>query len=237
MTAIVAARGLSKVYRGGVAVTDVSFEIEAGEAVGLVGPNGAGKSTLLRMLCGALRPTSGTITVAGLGRGSGRSPGRRLGFVFDPPGIPGSLTARELVAVEAQLQGLPAGVARAAMVEYELQAFATRRFSKLSTGQRQRVALAAATLGSPDLLVLDEPTNGLDIEAIQWLRRLIDGRAQKGLTTIVSSHNLPELDRMTSRTLVLKKTILFDGTSLMDGVDDGEGHYLALIGVGAKAVR
>lgn len=235
MSPLVAARGLTKIYKGRVAVSDVTFDIGAGEAVGLVGPNGAGKSTLLRMLCGALGPTSGSISVSALDSRGARSPGRVLGFVFDPPGIPGSITAREFVAIEAQSQGLPSSTAARATDEYDLGSFSTRRFSKLSTGQRQRVALAAATLGEPDLLVLDEPTNGLDIEAIQWLRKLVDERTTAGLTTIVSSHNLPELDRMTSRTLVLKTSLLFDGTSLEDGAQDGEDHYLSLIGAATKA--
>lgn len=225
MTVVVATRALTKAYRGQTAVSDVSFAIGAGESVGLVGPNGAGKSTLLRLICGSLRPTSGTIELVDVAATKSKGPGRLLGFVFDPPGIPGSMSAQELLSIEAISQRLPSAAVDEAAGAFEIGDFLKRPFGKLSTGQRQRVALAAATLSDPQVLILDEPTNGLDIEAIHWLRLLIDNRTAKGLTSIVSSHNLLELDRMTSRTLVLQRRLLFDGANL-----DGEDHYFSLIG-------
>jgi ABC-2 type transport system ATP-binding protein len=224
MTAVVAAQSLAKSYGQRVALDDVSFSIRAGEAVGLVGPNGAGKSTLLRMICGSRKPSSGKIQMTSQTHDAARSPGRALGFVLDPPGIPGSMTARELLTIEQNSQSLPEHFAERASAVFGIQDYAKRPFGKLSTGQRQRVALAAATLSDPDLLVLDEPTNGLDIEAIHWLRDLVQDRTARGLTTIVSSHNLVELDRMTSRTLVLRTRLLFDGAALT-----GEEQYFSLV--------
>ena len=134
------------------------------------------------------------------------------------------MTPRKFLAIERTSQCLSQDVTERAITCFGIQDDAKRPFGKLSTGQRQRVALASATLSDPDLLVLDEPTNGLDIEAIHWLRDLVQERTSRGLTTIVSSHNLVELDRMTSRTLVLRTRLLFDGEALA-----GEDHYFALV--------
>ena len=224
MNAVVLAESLTKSYGQRVALDRVSFSIRAGEAVGLVGPNGAGKSTLLRMICGSRRPSSGKIHMTSHTHQAERNPGRALGFVLDPPGIPGSMTAREVLAIERASQRLSKDLVERATADFGIQDYAKRPFGKLSTGQRQRVTLAAATLSDPNLLVLDEPTNGLDIEAIHWLRDLVHDRTVRGLTTIVSSHNLVELDRMTSRTLVLRKRLLFDGAALT-----GEEQYFSLV--------
>lgn len=229
MTTIVAVDSLTKSYRRHLALNDVSFSIEAGESVGLVGPNGAGKSTLLRTICGAIRPTSGSLSLFNDRPNAFKRPGERLGFVFDPPGIPRALTPRAYLRIEASSQGLDRDIAEAAIDTFNIEAYSNRRYGKLSTGQRQRVSLAAATLGRPALLVLDEPTNGLDIEAIQWLRSLVESRTSGGLTTIISTHNLPELERMTTRTLVLNTTLRFDGVSLSKDPDKAEQHYISLI--------
>jgi ABC-2 type transport system ATP-binding protein len=217
-------RGVSKRYRATTAVEDVSFEIAEGESVGLVGPNGAGKSTLLRMLCGAQRPSSGLVTTPADLTTRHESPGRHIGFVFDPPGVPSSMTPKDLLSIEARSQGLEVDRTAQAIEEFDIGTYAKRAFGRLSTGQRQRVNLAAATLSDPTLLILDEPTNGLDIEAIHWLRLLLHRRTARGRTTIVSSHNLVELERMTGRTLVLKRRLLFDGPSV-----ENEDQYFALI--------
>jgi ABC-type transport system involved in cytochrome c biogenesis ATPase subunit len=153
MTEVVVARSLTKSYGQRIALDNVSFSIRAGEAVGLVGPNGAGKSTLLRMICGSSRPSSGKIQMTSQTNDAVRSPGRALGFVLDPPGIPGSMAARELLAIERVSQRLPEHLAERASADFGIQDYAKRPFGKLSTGQRQRVALAAATLSDPDLLV------------------------------------------------------------------------------------
>lgn len=229
MTAVVTADALTKSYRGRLALDAVSFSINAGESVGLVGPNGAGKSTLLRTLCGVLRPTSGGLSLFGESPTALEDPGKKLGFVFDSPGIPVAMTPRGYLRIEAASQGLEFAFVDRALKLFDIFSYANRRFGKLSTGQRQRVSLAAATLGRPELLALDEPTNGLDIEAIQWLRSLVESRTAEGLTTIVSSHNLPELERITTRTLVLKTTLRFDGARLSDNADHAEERYMKLI--------
>jgi ABC-2 type transport system ATP-binding protein len=139
------------------------------------------------------------------------------------------MTPRKFMRTEAISQGLDGSAVDAALATFDVESYADRRFGNLSTGQRQRVSIAAATLGRPELLILDEPTNGLDIEAIQWLRSLVQSRTSDALTTIVSSHNLPELERMTNRTLVLKTTLRFDGNALSGDPGQAEDRYLELV--------
>lgn len=221
--------GFTKTYRNGVQVGPVDLTIHRGESVGLVGPNGAGKTTVLRALCGVLHPTTGTVEVLGHDPAHLPEPGRTLGFVLDPAGLPGGMSARECLHLEALMQGLPADREHAAVERFGLGGFLGRPTGRLSTGERQRVALACATLGDPEVLVLDEPTNGLDIESLVWLRGVIDDRTAAGRTTLVSSHALSELSRVVARAVVFQRTVRSDGPFPALPADEAEQWYLAAV--------
>jgi ABC-2 type transport system ATP-binding protein len=184
---------LTKRYGAVTAVDDLSFSLEPGSITGFVGANGAGKSTTLRMLLGLTRPTSGTATIDGLGYADLPDPAHTVGALTDPNVFHPGRTGRNALRVLAR----PAGIGDHRVDELlelvDLTAAAPRRVGGYSTGMRQRLGLAAALLGDPPTLVLDEPANGLDPMGIAWLRRLLRDLAEQGRTLLVSSHQLAEL--------------------------------------------
>jgi len=227
-------RSVGKRYGATTALETVELSIEPGECVGLLGPNGAGKSTLLGVLCGIIRPSDGEARVYGQTPGVLTEPGATLGFALDPAGLHGELRVREHLRTEVLAQGLPAGSVAEAILKFGLDAYADRKIRTLSTGQRQRVALAGVLIGDPAVLVLDEPTNGLDIEAVQWLRQIILGRTAQGLTTIVSSHNIAELRRVATRMVVMRTQVLYDGPVPVGSDDEVEQWYTLFVGVSRR---
>lgn len=203
MTATVEVENVSKWFSGVVAVSDVSFRIDAG-VTALLGPNGAGKSTMLRMMCGLARPSRGTVKLLG------RNPRdkdvvRRLGLVPQQESVIEPLSGLEFVRLAAELTSLPdpAGAAARALQVVELDPADRRAIRTYSKGMRQRVKVAAALVHEPEVVVLDEPLEGLDprqrIRMIELLTRL----GREGRTVIVSSHVLDEVERFGSRVLVL----------------------------------
>lgn len=176
------------------AVADVSLHIREGEVYGLLGPNGAGKSTTLKMICGMLRPTEGKIIFDG-------HPWRRedlyeIGSLIEEAPLYPNLTARENLRVRTTLLGLPEGRIDEALEAVGLTDTGRKRTGRFSMGMRQRLGLALALLARPRLLVLDEPTNGLDPIGIEELRDQIRGFAAAGTTVLVSSHILSEVQQM-----------------------------------------
>jgi ABC-2 type transport system ATP-binding protein len=228
----------SKSYGARAAVEDVSFTVYRGSVVGLLGPNGAGKTTVLKALVGLVRPTSGAVSVRG--SGSGRpSPARLLGFALDPPGMdPGHRVTRHL-----EIAALAAQVPRRRIEEvietYGLGDCARQRVRSLSTGQRQRLALATAQLGRPEILILDEPTNGLDAEGVRWLRHALRRHADTGGAVLLSSHMLFEMEQIADEVVVLQRAVRYCGplhTLIRDGEQSLEDAYFELLGSGARAV-
>ena len=221
--------GLRKSFGGVRAVSDVELEL-AGGVVGLLGPNGAGKSTLLRMLATVLAPDTGRVQLLGL---DPHVPAqrleirRRLGFLPQSPSLYGGFTAREMVDYVAILKEQTDPAARRRDVTRVLEAVGLgdlmhRRIRALSGGMRQRVALATALLGTPDLLVLDEPATGLDPEQRLELRSLLSDTAKRG-TVVLSTHNTSEVAALCQRVLVMRDgRILYDGTprALRDMAED-----------------
>lgn len=203
---LVRADALYRSYAGRAIVRDVSFEVHRGEVLGLVGPNGAGKTTILRMLAGALSPDSGHVFIAGRDLEHGGPAARRaIGFLPDPPPLAESATVDEFLFAGALLyfHARPArAAARTVRDRLGLGAFAERRIGELSHGYRQRVAVARALVGDPEVLVLDEPTGGLDPAQTRVFLELVAGL--KGEAAIVmSSHHLAEVARGCDRVLVL----------------------------------
>ena len=191
-------RGLTKRFCRGAqaqtAVADVSLHVREGEVYGLLGPNGAGKSTTLKMICGMLRPTAGELLFAG-------RPWRRddlcaIGSLIEEAPLYPNLTARENLRVRTTLLGLPESRIDEALETVGLTDTGRKRAGRFSMGMRQRLGLALALLARPRLLVLDEPTNGLDPLGIEELRDQVRGFAAAGTTVLVSSHILSEVQQM-----------------------------------------
>ncbi len=221
MPSVIVADQLTKHYGNRVAVDSVSFEVGKGEVLGLLGPNGSGKSTILRMLTGYLHPTSGRARIAGFDvTEQGLEARRRIGYVpEDVPLYPG-MRVDEFLEFMGRLKGLDGRALGDAVArvcdQLSLERVRNLGIGKLSRGYRQRVAIAQALLNSPDLLILDEPTNGLDPRQIIEVRELI--RALASLHTIlVTSHILSEIERVATRV-----AILLDGQLLtIQALDNG----------------
>lgn len=191
-------RGLTKRFGRGDqaqdAVADVSLHIREGEVYGLLGPNGAGKSTTLKMICGMLRPTAGEILFAG--HAWRREDLYAIGSLIEEAPLYPNLTARENLRVRTTLLGLPESRVDEVLAAVDLADTGKKRAGRFSMGMRQRLGLALALIARPRLLVLDEPTNGLDPIGIEELRDQIRGFAAAGTTVIVSSHILSEVQQM-----------------------------------------
>jgi ABC-2 type transport system ATP-binding protein len=184
---------LTKRYGSLTVVDTLTFSPRPGRITGFVGANGAGKSTTIRMLLGLTRPSSGTATIDGRAYGELRDPLRSIGALVDPNIFHPRRTGRNALRVIARAADIPDARVDDVLTLVGLTNAARRRSGSYSTGMRQRLALAAALLGDPDTLVLDEPANGLDPEGVHWLRGLIKSLAAEGRTVFVSSHLLAEL--------------------------------------------
>lgn len=188
---ILETKNLSKKYGAQTAVDDVSLKIVRNSIYGLLGPNGAGKSTTLKMIVGFLRPTEGQIMFDG--RPWKRDVLTKIGALIEAPALYGNLTAEENLLVHTKLLGIPREKIHEVLETVNLQDTGKKRASQFSMGMKQRLGIAAALLNDPQLLVLDEPTNGLDPFGIQELRELISSFPQKGITVLLSSHILSEV--------------------------------------------
>ena len=196
-------RGLSKRFAGVAAVDDLSFDIEAGRVTGFLGPNGAGKSTTLRALLGLVRPSSGSATFSGQRYEELQQPAARVGAVLEDASFHPGRSARNHLRVLAVTGGHPAGRVDEVLAAVELDHAADRRVKGFSMGMRQRLAIAAALLGDPEVLILDEPTNGLDPPGITWLRGLLREQAAEGRAVLVSSHVLAEVAQSVDDVVVI----------------------------------
>ena len=184
---------LTKQYGSRIAVDDLSFDVASGRVTGFVGPNGAGKSTTMRMMVGLTRPDSGDTTYRGVHYSHMRHPARVVGTVLDARSMHPGRTARNHLAAAAALASLPARRVGEVLAEVGLESAADQRTGGFSLGMRQRLALAGALLGEPEVLLLDEPSNGLDPDGIRWLRNSLSAFADNGGTVFVSSHLIAEL--------------------------------------------
>ncbi|HEU5156093.1 MAG TPA: ATP-binding cassette domain-containing protein [Streptosporangiaceae bacterium] len=197
-------RGLTKRYGEHLAVDAVDLTVRRGEMYGFLGPNGAGKTTTLRMIVGLIRPTGGTATVAGRPAGAPAA-NRGVGALVEGPGFYPYLNGRDNLRVLARYRGLGEAEVGRALERVGLAARAHDRFKTYSLGMKQRLGLAAALLGDPGLLILDEPTNGLDPAGVGEMRRLLTGLVAAGHTVLLSSHMLSEVQEMCDRVGVINK--------------------------------
>lgn len=217
MSALATFENLTKRYSTGAAVDDLSFEVAEGQVCGLLGPNGAGKTTAIRVLLGLARPTSGSTTLLGV---SPSDPGfgdavRKVGTLIEGPALFARATARQNVQIEADALGLSRSRAKIddLLVLVGLKDRADTRCGSFSLGMKQRLGLAISLMGDPRLVVLDEPTNGLDPAGIVEIRQLIEKLPERGTTVLVSSHLLAEIQLMCDRAAILQRgRLIADGT-------------------------
>ncbi|HEX8343825.1 MAG TPA: ATP-binding cassette domain-containing protein, partial [Actinoplanes sp.] len=180
--------GLTKRYGPTVAVDDVTFTAAPGRVTGFLGPNGAGKSTTMRIVVGLTRPTSGTATVLGRRFAALPNPGLEVGVLLDASAQHAGRTGREILTLSQQTMGLPARRVDEMLDAVSLTPTeAGRRVRDYSLGMRQRLGIATALIGDPDVLILDEPANGLDPAGIRWMRELLRSYADRGATVLLSS--------------------------------------------------
>ena len=200
------ARGLTKHFGSVHAVSDLSFSVEPGSVTGFLGPNGAGKTTTLRMILGLAKPDSGEATIGGRHYADLADPTRTVGAVLESNSFHPGRTALNHLRIYCAAAGLPDSRAKEVLAEVGLADSAGRRAGGFSLGMRQRLALATALLGNPSVLVLDEPTNGLDPEGVAWLRGFLRNIAdQRQCAVLVSSHLLAEVEQTVDRIVILAR--------------------------------
>ncbi|MGW0248293.1 ABC transporter ATP-binding protein [Nocardia goodfellowii] len=199
---IVVTAGLTKRYGAHTAVDGVAMRVETGEIYGFLGPNGAGKTTTLRMLAGLIRPTAGSASVLGQAPGAPDAM-RRIGVLIEGPGFYPYLSGRDNLRVLAEYRRLGRDEVEDALERVGLAGRAEDKFRAYSLGMKQRLGVGAAVLGRPDLLILDEPTNGLDPAGMAEMRELITALAGDGHTVLLSSHMLSEVQEICDRVGVI----------------------------------
>src|SRR3954451_20854765 len=201
---MIEAEGLTKNYGGKAAVRDVGFRCEPGTVTGFLGPNGAGKSTTLRMICGLTPPTAGSSSVLGMPYARLTNPGRQVGVLLDASAQHAGRTGREALGVSAQLMGVDRARVPELLERVGLErSAAKKRVRQYSLGMRQRLGLAHALLGEPEVLILDEPANGLDPVGMRWMRGLLRDFADRGGTVLLSSHLLAEVEAVADRMMII----------------------------------
>ncbi|CAL9287516.1 Bacitracin transport ATP-binding protein BcrA [Streptomyces sp. SudanB135_2055] len=242
-------QNLTKEYGTRRVVDDLTFTVRPGRVTGFLGPNGAGKSTTMRLVLGLDRPTSGTATVGGRQYAALDEPLRHVGALLDADAAHGSRTGRDHLRVLAASNRLPAGRVDEVLEETGIASVARRRVKTYSLGMRQRLGIAAALLGDPEVVMLDEPSNGLDPEGIIWIRGLLRRLAAEGRTVLVSSHLMNETASFADHLVVLGRGRLLADTPMREFIEarvrpsvrvrtsDDTALQVALADHGHEAVR
>ncbi|MBS1845362.1 MAG: ATP-binding cassette domain-containing protein [Actinobacteria bacterium] len=243
---MIEAEKLTKRFGGRTVVDDVTFRCEPGTVTGFLGPNGAGKTTTMRMICGFSTPDSGRAGVLGGEYRRLPNPGRRVGVLLDASAQHGGRRGREALAISAQTIGVEEKRVDVLLELVGLEKSAARkRVRQYSLGMRQRLGIANALIGEPEVLILDEPANGLDPEGMRWMRGLLRDFAERGGTVLLSSHLLHEVDAIADRLVIIgsgkivaegSKEELLSNAGTLVRADDGEalGRALAAAGLDAR---
>jgi ABC-2 type transport system ATP-binding protein len=216
VTAAIEIDRLTKRFGAIVAVDEVSFTVQRGTVVGFLGPNGAGKTTTLRMLLGLITPTSGSATINGHRYRELDRPLRAVGATLESSGAYPGRTARNHLRIQAMAGAAPRSRVDQVLELVDLTAAADRRVGRFSLGMCQRLALATALLCDPEILILDEPANGLDPEGVHWLRQLLRQLASSGRTVLVSSHLLAEVAQTVDSVVILDRGRLVSHSTLAE---------------------
>ncbi|MFJ4782596.1 ABC transporter ATP-binding protein [Streptomyces sp. NPDC088794] len=224
---MIEARDLTKRYGSRTAVDRLTFSVRPGRVTGFLGPNGAGKSTTMRLALGLDTPTSGTVTVAGHRYAELPAPLRTVGALLDARGVHGGRTARSYLTGLAASNRLPRHRVADVLDLTGLTEAAGRRVKGFSLGMSQRLGIAAALLGDPEVLILDEPVNGLDTEGVRWIRTLLKSLAAQGRTVFLSSHLMSELELTADHVIVIGRGRLLADTSVRDFIEtNSRAHTL-----------
>lgn len=228
---------LTKQFKQRVAVDNLSLAVECGEVFGFLGPNGAGKTTTIAMLLGLIQPTSGRAFL--LGHDVQRDPAaalQRVGAMIEAPAFYPYLSGRDNLRVLARAAGLPDSRIEAVLATVELADRARDRFRTYSQGMKQRLAIAAALLSAPELIILDEPTNGLDPAGTVEVRELIRALAAGGRTIFLCSHMLHEVEQLCQRVAILKQGRVLAEGSVADLLQRGQGVQVRIVSDPAPAI-
>ncbi|HEY3506048.1 MAG TPA: ATP-binding cassette domain-containing protein [Actinocatenispora sp.] len=209
-------RDLTKRYGGRYAVDGLSFTVTPGAVTGFLGPNGAGKSTTMRLLLGLATPDRGTALIDGHTYAELRRPLHRVGALLDPDVAHRGRTARDHLRCLARTHRIGDRRVAAVLAQVGLASAARRRVGGFSLGMKQRLGIAAALLGDPGVLLLDEPVNGLDPDGVRWIRDLLRSLAAEGRTVLVSSHLMSEMERTADRLVIVGRGRLVADTSVPD---------------------
>ncbi len=223
---MIEARGLTKRYGSTLAVADLSFEVLPGRVTGFLGPNGAGKSTTMRMILGLDRPTSGTVTVLGRPYADHVRPLHEVGAVLEARALHGGRSAYNHLLCLAQTNGIGRSRVAAVLDLVGLSDVAHKRAGTFSLGMSQRLGLAAALLGDPEVILCDEPVNGLDPEGIRWIRTMLRGLAAEGRTVFVSSHLMSEMALTADHVIVVGRGKLLADATVDDLLADSARSFV-----------
>ena len=223
----ISVRGLTKRYGDVLAVDHLTFDVEPGKVTGFLGPNGAGKSTTMRMMLGLDRPTEGSVLINGQRFAEVAEPLRHVGALLDATSAHAGRSGRNHLRVAARTNGIPLSRVEEVIDQVGLGSAAKRRIKGYSLGMRQRLGIAAALLGDPEVLLFDEPVNGLDLDGVRWIRDLLRGLAAEGRTVLVSSHLMSEMQQTADRLVIIGRGRLIANASIDE----------VLFGLGQRHVR
>ncbi len=221
MTIAISFNSLVKQYGKQAAVNNLTANVQSGRITGFLGPNGAGKSTTLRCLVGLAAPTSGSTSIMGKSYRELDNPLSQVGTVLDSRGFHPALSGRRNLQVVAAASGISDSRVDEVLALVELTDAAKKRMKNYSLGMKQRLSLAAAILGDPEILILDEPANGLDPAGIAWLRKFLRGLADRGRTILVSSHQLAEMQNTVDDVLIINRGQLIASGAMREVIGDG----------------
>jgi len=219
-------RGLTKRFGDTLAVDNLSFDVPPGVVTGFLGPNGAGKSTTMRIILGLDRPTAGTALVDGRTYAHAKSPMREVGALLDAKDVHGGRSARTHLLAMAQSNGIPARRVDEVLELVGLQSVAKRRIKGFSLGMSQRLGIAGTMLGDPQVLLFDEPVNGLDPEGILWIRNFMKALAAEGRTVFVSSHLMSEMALTADHLVVIGRGKLIADVSTAEFIAGGSTNHV-----------
>jgi ABC-2 type transport system ATP-binding protein len=223
-TGMIEVRGLTKSYGATLAVDELSFDVRPGAVTGFLGPNGSGKSTTMRMIMGQDVPDAGRAVIGGRAYASLRWPLREVGAVLDAKAFHPGRSARAHLTALAASNAIPRRRVGEVLAQVGLASVASRRAGTFSLGMAQRLGLAAALLGDPRVLLLDEPVNGLDPEGVRWIRNLLQSLAASGRTVLISSHLISEMALTADRLIVIGRGRLLADTTVTELT--ARGHSL-----------
>ncbi|MDQ2825979.1 MAG: ATP-binding cassette domain-containing protein [Actinomycetota bacterium] len=234
---MIEAVGITKRYGTTLAVDHLSFRAEAGRVTGFLGPNGAGKSTTMRMIVGLDTPNSGSVTVNGHPYRDLRFPLHQVGALLEAKAVHPGRSARGHLRWLADSNGISRARVDAVLEEVGLGAVAGKRAGTFSLGMGQRLGIAAALLGDPEVLLLDEPVNGLDPEGIQWVRRLLRSLAAEGRTVFVSSHLMSEMSQTADHLVVIGRGRLIADASVDEVIRSASANHVRVVSPQAAALQ